>query len=107
MGFLARIFGKRIKSAATAKNRLAILIAHDRGSNIGRVDYTALKDELLQVISKYVKVGPDAINIQFSRQDSYDVMEVNVVLPEDSEPPPLQPTPPPRTFAGGRRGHRR
>jgi cell division topological specificity factor len=100
MSFLSRLFGERKKSAAIAKNRLAILIAHERAPNSGaRTDYIpAMKDELLQVISKYVNVNPDAINIQFSRQDNYEVMEVNVVLPEDSEPRPLQATPPPRVF---------
>jgi cell division topological specificity factor len=99
MSFLSRLFGERKKSAAIAKNRLAILIAHERSPNSGRTDYIpAMKDELLQVISKYVNVNPDAINIQFSRQDNYEVMEVNVVLPEDSEPRPLQATPPPRVF---------
>lgn len=100
MSFLARLFfGERKKTATIAKNRLAILIAHERAPNAGRTDYIpAMKDELLKVISKYVKVDLDAINIQFSRQDNYEVMEVNVVLPEDSEPAPLQATPPPRTF---------
>jgi cell division topological specificity factor len=104
MSFLARLFfGERKKTAAIAKNRLAILIAHERGSNSGRTDYIpAMKDELLQVISKYVKVDIDAINIQFSKQENYEVMEVNVVLPEDSEPRPLRATPPPRIF-GNRR----
>ena len=109
MSFLARLFfGERKKTAAIAKNRLAILIAHERGSNTsGRTDYIpAMKDELLQVISKYVKVDIDAINIQFSKQENYDVMEVNVVLPEDSEPRPLKATPPPRVF-GNRRPHKK
>ena len=108
MSFLGRLFfGERKKTAAIAKNRLAILIAHERAPNAGRTDYIpAMKDELLQVISKYVKVDPDAINIQFSRQDNYEVMEVNVVLPEDAEPRPLQATPPPRTF-NARRPHKK
>jgi cell division topological specificity factor len=99
MSFLSRLFGERKKTAAIAKNRLAILIAHERSPNSSRTDYIpAMKDELLQVISKYVHVSPDAINIQFSRQENYEVMEVNVVLPDDSEPRPLHATPPPRVF---------
>jgi cell division topological specificity factor len=108
MSFLARLFfGERKKTAAIAKNRLAILIAHERTPNSGRTDYIpAMKDELLQVISKYVNVDPDAINIQFSKQDNYDVMEVNVVLPEDSENKHVKATPPPRVF-GSRRPHKK
>jgi cell division topological specificity factor len=107
MSFLGRLFGERKKTAAIAKNRLAILIAHERAPNSARTDYIpAMKDELLQVISKYVNVNPDAINIQFSRQDNYEVMEVNVVLPEDTEPKPLHATPPPRVFST-RRPHKK
>lgn len=106
MSFLDRLFGEKKKTAAIAKNRLAILIAHERDPNSGRTDYIpAMKDELLQVISKYVKVDPDAIKIQFSKQDTYEVMEVNVVLPEEPAPRPT-PTPPPRTFSS-RRPHRK
>jgi cell division topological specificity factor len=108
MSFLDRLFGERKKTAAIAKNRLAILIAHERdpNSNSGRTDYIpAMKDELLQVISKYVKVNPSDINIQFSRQDTYEVMEVNVVLPEEMPERPA-PVMPPRTFSA-RRPHRK
>lgn len=106
MSFLDRLFGEKKKTAAIAKNRLAILIAHERDPNSGRTDYIpAMKDELLQVISKYVKVAPDAIKIQFSKQDTYEVMEVNVVLPEEPAARPA-PAPPPRTFSS-RRPHRK
>ncbi|MDR2092138.1 MAG: cell division topological specificity factor MinE [Azoarcus sp.] len=106
MSFLGRLFGEKKKTAAIAKNRLAILIAHERSPNSGRTDYIpAMKDELLQVISKYVKVNPSDINIQFSRQDTYEVMEVNVVLPEETPERPA-PAVPPRTFSA-RRPHRK
>ncbi|MDR0716084.1 MAG: cell division topological specificity factor MinE [Azoarcus sp.] len=92
MSFLDRLFGERKKTAAIAKNRLAILIAHERGPNSGRPDYIqAMKDELLQVISKYVKVNDDDIKIQFSKQDTYEVMEVNIFLPDESEQPSAAP----------------
>ncbi|MDR1227546.1 MAG: cell division topological specificity factor MinE [Azoarcus sp.] len=106
MSFLDRLFGERKKTAAIAKNRLAILIAHERDPNSGRTDYIpAMKDELLQVISKYVKVNLSDINIQFSRQETYEVMEVNVVLPEEVPERPA-PVAPPRTFSA-RRPHRK
>lgn len=106
MSFLDRLFGERKKTAAIAKNRLAILIAHERSPNSGRPDYIpAMKDELLQVISKYIKVNPGDINIQFSRQDNCEMMEVNVVLPEEQEMR-RGATPPPRTFAA-RRPHKK
>jgi cell division topological specificity factor len=107
MSFLDRLFGEKKKTAAIAKNRLAILIAHERGPNSSdRPDYIpAMKDELLQVISKYVKINDDNIKIQFSKQDTYEVMEVNIVLPEEAEPRPT-PAPSPRP-SGSSKHHSR
>ena len=38
--------------------------------------------ELLAVISKYVSVSADNIKVQLERQDHMEVLEVNIVLPD-------------------------
>jgi cell division topological specificity factor len=84
MSLLARLFGEKKKTAEIAKNRLSLLIAHERsGSSAGAADFLpALQQELIQVISKYVAVNPDDIKVQLEKQDNYEVLEVNIVLPE-------------------------
>ena len=42
----------------------------------------ALQRELMEVISKYVAVNLDDIKVQVERQDDFEVLEVNIVLPE-------------------------
>jgi len=83
MSLLARLFGEKKKTAEIAKNRLSLLIAHERSGDAGAADFLpALQQELIQVISKYVTVAPEDIKVQLEKQDNYEVLEVNIVLPE-------------------------
>ncbi|THF63355.1 cell division topological specificity factor MinE [Pseudothauera rhizosphaerae] len=85
MSFLAKLFGEKKKTAEIAKNRLSLLIAHERSGGAASADFLpALQKDLIQVISKYVAVNPDDIKVQLEKQDNYEVLEVNIVLPENS-----------------------
>ncbi|CUA86376.1 MULTISPECIES: cell division topological specificity factor MinE [Gulbenkiania] len=85
MSLIEKIFGKRQKSAAIARERLQIILAHERnGRGGGAPDYLpALQRELMEVISKYVAVNQDDIKVHLERQDNFEVLEVNIVLPEN------------------------
>jgi len=83
MSFLARLFGEKKKTAEIAKNRLSLLIAHERSGAAAKADFLpALQRELIEVISKYVSVNADDIKVHLDKQDNYEVLEVNIVLPE-------------------------
>ena len=73
-------------SASLAKERLQIIVAHER-SNRGTPDYLPqLKQDILDVIRKYVKVDSDAVNVQFEQnEDDLAVLELNVTLPDDEK----------------------
>lgn len=85
MSLIEKIFGKRQKSAAIARERLQIILAHERdGRTATPPDYLpALQRELMEVISKYVSVHKDDIKVHLERQDHFEVLEVNIVLPEN------------------------
>lgn len=83
MSLLSRLFGEKKRTAEIAKNRLSLLIAHERSGSAGTADFLpALQKELIEVISKYVNVNPDDIKVQLDKQDNFEVLEVNIVLPE-------------------------
>ena len=85
MSFLSKLFGEQKKTAEIAKNRLSLLIAHERAGGSPMVDFLpALQRELIEVISKYVSVNPDDIKVHLDKQDNMDVLEVNIVLPEQN-----------------------
>ena len=83
MSLLSYFFGSKPKTASVAKERLSLLIAHERAGGSATADFLpALQRELIEVISKYVAVNPDDIKVQLEKQDNYEVLEVNIVLPE-------------------------
>ena len=83
MSLLSLLFGEKKKTASVAKERLQLIIAREHGSAHRGADFLpALQRELIEVISKYVNVNPDDIKVQLEKQDNYEVLEVNIVLPE-------------------------
>ena len=84
MSLLSFLLGEKKKTASVAKERLQIILAHERsGRNSGEPDYLpALQRELVAVIGKYIRINPDDIKVQLERQDNLDVLEVKSELPE-------------------------
>lgn len=84
MSFLSFLLGEKKKTASVAKERLQIILAHERGGrSVIRPDYLpALQRELVAVISKYVSINPDDIKVNLERQDTFEVLEVKIELPE-------------------------
>lgn len=84
MSFLSFFIGEKKKTASVAKERLQIILAHERsGRNAAEPDYLpALQRELMAVISKYVKVNPDDIKVNLERQGNLEVLEVKIELPD-------------------------
>ena len=83
--FLSFLLGEKKKTASVAKERLQIILAHERsGRNAAEPDYLpALQAELIAVISKYVKINQNDIKVHLERQDNLEVLEVKIELPEN------------------------
>ena len=89
------------KSAALAKERLQIIVAHERGSRRSSPDYLpALKKELLEVVRKYVPVDQNQIKVHLDREGGYEVLELNITLPDEE----LQPRRGPENLPGPGQG---
>ncbi len=69
-------------TASIAKERLQIIVAHER-SKRNQPDYLpALQQEILEVIRKYVQVDQDQVDVQLDNNGDCSVLELNVTLPE-------------------------
>ncbi len=69
-------------NASVAKERLQIIVAHQRGGK--HPDYLPmLQKELLDVISKYVKIDKEQVKVALERDNEFSVLELNIVLPEE------------------------
>jgi len=77
-------FRKEQKSSASiAKERLQILVAHDRVSSRGPDYLPKMQQELLAVIRKYIAIEDDKVQVNLEQQGTASVLELNVMLPEN------------------------
>jgi cell division topological specificity factor len=82
---LVDYFGKRSRPASLAKDRLSVIVARERASIRGKVDYLPqLQQELLAVLAKYERIDLDNVTVNLDRSREYDVLELNIALPEDN-----------------------
>ncbi len=69
-------------SASVAKERLQIIVAHERGKRHEPDYLPQMQQEILDVIRKYVAIDQENVNIQLENNDHCSVLELNVTLPD-------------------------
>jgi len=83
---------KQKNTATTARDRLKIIVAHERASNhqnLGAPDYLpSLQKELLEVVRKYVSIADHQVKLSMEKRNELEVLELNIALgdPEKTEP---------------------
>lgn len=60
MGWLERLLGRPEKSSAVAKNRLQMVLTHDR-ADISPGLIAEIKDDIIEVIARRLAVDPDSV----------------------------------------------
>ena len=77
MNWVNRLFGNKEKSSTVAKNRLQMVLIHDR-SNISPGLIEQIKDDIITVIAKRLEIDPDnvVVNLAQSAQESRLVAEI-------------------------------
>ena len=82
---LLRLFGGRNASAPVARERLQILLAHERGLR-GQPDLlVTLREEILAVVSRHVTLDPEKVIVRLERGKNVSTMEVDIEVPNDFE----------------------
>ncbi|MEQ5837024.1 cell division topological specificity factor MinE [Marinobacter sp. R17] len=85
MSFFDYFKSKKKNTANVAKERLQIIVAHERGMR-DQPDYLPqLQQELIAVIRKYVQIDDDMVQVELDRNDDCSVLELNVTLPEHQQ----------------------
>ncbi len=74
------------KTAAVAKERLQILLAHEHGEGPLRDYLPQLKQDILEVVSRYVNIRPEDVRMHLEREGNCEILELNITLPESPEP---------------------
>lgn len=82
MSFFKYFSRNKTSTAQVAKERLQIVIAHERLDRNGPEYLPRLRRDILEVIRKYVTINEEQVNVQFEKGADYDVLELNIALPE-------------------------
>jgi cell division topological specificity factor len=78
---LLRLLSRRTASAPVARERLQILLAHERGLR-GQPDLLGtLREEILAVVSRHVTLDPDKVIVRMDRGKSVSTLEVDIEVP--------------------------
>ena len=73
-------------TAPIARERLQILLAHERGSIRGQPDLLMqLREEILAVVSRHVTLDPDKVVVRMERGKKVSTLEVDIELPSGCE----------------------
>ena len=77
-----RIFRKQ-RSAPMARERLQVLLAHERSSTSSDL-VAILREEILAVIAKHVQLDADKVQVKMDRDEHVSILEIDVEIPLDS-----------------------
>ena len=82
---LRRLFGAREASAPVARERLQILLAHERGL-LGQPDLlVTLREEILAVVSRHILLDPEKVVVNLQRGTTVSTLEVDIEVPNGLE----------------------
>lgn len=84
---------KRNASANVAKERLQIIISHERAQQKTPDYLPKLQEEIIEVISKYVPISREQVMVNLDRMtDNSAVLELNITMPEEALTQTPEPT---------------
>jgi cell division topological specificity factor len=80
MRLLDLLFPERRNSAVIARDRLKIVLAHERASRNAPDFLPALQKELLEVVGHYVEIRDDMLRVNVGKSGDTSLLEINVEI---------------------------
>ena len=81
---LFNLFRRSSSSAPVARERLQILLAHERAGRDPSDLIARLREEILAVIEKHINVDRDKVKVTMDRGDSMSTLEIDVEVPNSA-----------------------
>ena len=78
-------FFSRSQSAPAARERLQVLLAHERASAGDSDLVTKLRDEILQAISKHMQIDDEKVRVTMERGAQVSTLAVDIEIPFDAK----------------------
>lgn len=85
--FLARLFGKDEASGKQAKERLRLVLIHDRATISPEV-LEMLRGDLIQVITKYMDIDESGLEVNLERERNTVALVANIPIRRLKRPAP-------------------
>ena len=80
---ILNFFSRNRSSAPVAKDRLQLLLAHERVLS-GRPDLAAvLQKEILAVIAKHIPIDQDKVIVKLDRGSKISTLEIDIEMPDE------------------------
>jgi cell division topological specificity factor len=74
-------FLRRTRSAPLARDRLQVLLAHERALSGGADLAAVLQREILEVIARHIPVDGDKVVVRLDRGDQVSTLEIDIEVP--------------------------
>jgi len=68
-------------TAPVARERLQILLSHERVAVGGNDLVAILRDELLKTIRRHVEIDPEKVSVKMDRAQGFSTLEIDVEIP--------------------------
>ncbi|KRD60616.1 MULTISPECIES: cell division topological specificity factor MinE [Sinorhizobium/Ensifer group] len=78
-------FFSRSQSAPAARERLQVLLAHERASAGDSDLVTKLRDEILKAISKHMQIDDEKVKVTMERGAQVSTLAVDIEIPFDAK----------------------
>ncbi len=92
MRLLNLFFSPHRHSAAIAKERLKIVLAHERAGSHAPDFLPRLQKELIDVVGRYVTIRDDMIRVNLGKSGETSLLEINIEI-DGAKPVPAPPRP--------------
>ena len=79
MSWFAALTGRR--SASVARERLQILLTHERVAASQSDLIPTLREEILAVVAKHVSIDPDKVEVKIERGKAVSLLEIDIEIP--------------------------
>jgi cell division topological specificity factor len=90
MGLLDFLFPERRNTAIVARDRLKIVLAHERASRDAPDFLPALQKDLIDVVGRYVEIRGDMLRVNVGRSGETSLLEINVEIDGATVKPPVK-----------------
>jgi len=81
---------RRQESASVARDRLQILLAHERYSPKAPDLLTAMREEILSAAAKYLDIDPGKVSVHMNHGKKISTLEIEIEVPNNSLPVPAR-----------------